>query len=112
MVDEKVRKTLDKLDKNGVVYLEYLGYSTNEEDEEQSEKYQDEYETLLDAVINKMEKDLDKSWSEIWLTLEYFGTDNDGKGWYVKLRDDNNDYYFGLTDVLASTDYVKNIELD
>lgn len=111
MVDEKVRKTLDKLDKNGVVYLEYLGYSTNEEDEEQSEKYQDEYETLLEAVVSKMEKDLDKSWSEIWLTLEYFGNDNDGNGWYVKLRDDNNDYYFGLTDVLTGTDYVEKIEL-
>ena len=58
-----------------------------------------------------MEKDLDKSWSEIWLTLEYFGTDNDGNGLYVKLRDDNNDYYFGLTDVLTGTDYVRKIEL-
>lgn len=111
MIDEKVRKTLDKLDKNGVVYLEYLGYSTNEEDEEQSEKYQAEYETLLDTVVSKMEKDLDKSWSEIWLTLEYFGNENDGNGWYVKLGDDNNDCYFGLTDILTSTNYVENIEL-
>ena len=38
MINEKVRKTLDELDNNGVVYLEYLGYSTSEEDEEQSEK--------------------------------------------------------------------------
>ena len=38
MINEKVRKTLDELDNNGVVYLEYLGYSTSEEDEEQSEQ--------------------------------------------------------------------------
>ena len=39
----------------------------------------------------------------------FFGTENDGKGWYVKLRDENNDYYFDLDDILTNKDYVEKL---
>lgn len=109
---KKVNEVLNELRKKGVIYLEYLGYSTKKEDIEQTEKYQKEYDFIIDIVEDKIEKDTNRylEYVEDWLTIEYFGIDDNGKDWFIKLRTDNNDYYFKLNDILLGTDYVEKLK--
>ena len=109
---KKVNEVLNELRKKGVIYLEYLGYSTKKEDIEQTEKYQKEYDFILDIVEDKIEKDTNRylEYVEDWLTVEYFGIEDNGKDWFIKLRNDNNDYYFKLNDILLGTDYVEKLK--
>ena len=109
---KEVNEVLNELRKKGVIYLEYLGYSTKKEDIEQTEKYQKEYDFILDIVEDKIEKDTNRylEYVEDWLTVEYFGIEDNGKNWFIKLRNDNNDYYFKLNDILLGTDYVEKLK--
>lgn len=109
---KKVNEVLNELRKKGVIYLEYLGYSTKKEDIEQTEKYQKEYDFILDIVEDKIKKDTNRylEYVEDWLTVEYFGIEDNGKDWFIKLRNDNNDYYFKLNDILLGTDYVEKLK--
>lgn len=109
---KEVNEVLNELRKKGVIYLEYLGYSTKKEDIEQTEKYQKEYDFILDIVEDKIEKDTNRylEYVEDWLTVEYFGIEDNGKDWFIKLRNDNNDYYFKLNDILLGTDYVEKLK--
>ena len=109
---KEVNEVLNELRKKGVIYLEYLGYSTKKEDIEQTEKYQKEYDFILDIVEYKIKKDTNRylEYVEDWLTVEYFGIEDNGKNWFIKLRNDNNDYYFKLNDILLGTDYVEKLK--
>ena len=109
---KEVNEVLNELRKKGVIYLEYLGYSTKKEDIEQTEKYQKEYDFILDIVEYKIKKDTNRylKYVEDWLTVEYFGIEDNGKDWFIKLRNDNNDYYFKLNDILLGTDYVEKLK--
>ena len=109
---KEVNEVLNELRKKGVIYLEYLGYSTKKEDIEQTEKYQKEYDFILDIVEYKIKKDTNRylEYVEDWLTVEYFGIEDNGKDWFIKLRNDNDDYYFKLNDILFGTDYVEKLK--
>ena len=109
---KEVNEVLNELRKKGVIYLEYLGYSTKKEDIEQTEKYQKEYDFILDIVEYKIKKDTNRylKYVEDWLTVEYFGIEDNGKDWFIKLRNDNNDYYFKLNDILLGADYVEKLK--
>ena len=64
-----VNKVLDKLNKNGVVLLEFYGYSTKDEDIEQDQTYQEEYDFLFDTIVNKIEQDLNTGFINYVLSL-------------------------------------------
>ena len=105
----KVNKILEKMKKGGVELLEFQGYSTNEEDFEHSDKYDEEYGYLFDTVVDKIEKDLNSGFFEYGLTLVWFVIDGKDKDLNVKLRDDNNDYYFKVNDILTSSKYTEKL---
>ena len=105
----KVNKILEKMKKGGVELLEFQGYSTNEEDFEHTDKYDEEYGYLFDTVVDKIEKDLNSGFFEYGLTLVWFVIDGKDKDLNVKLRDDNNDYYFKVNDILTSSKYTEKL---
>lgn len=105
----KVNAILEKMKKDGVELLEFQGYSTSEEDFEHTDKYDEEYGYLFDTVVDKIEKDLNSGFFEYGLTLVWFVIDGKDKDLNVKLRDDNNDYYFKVNDILTSSKYTEKL---
>lgn len=105
----KVNTILEKMKRNGVELLEFQGYSTSEEDFEHTDKYDEEYGYLFDTVVDKIEKDLNSGFFEYGLTLVWFVIDGKDKDLNVKLRDDNNDYYFKVNDILTSSKYTEKL---
>lgn len=104
-----VNKVLDKLNKNGVVLLEFYGYSTKDEDIEQDQTYQEEYDFLFDTIVNKIEQDLNAGFINYGLSLVWFLANKDNT-WCVLLRTDNNDYYIQINDILTGNEYLEQIE--
>ena len=107
---DKVNAILEKMKKDGVELLEFQGYSTSEEDFEHTDKYDKEYGYLFDTVVDKVEKDLNSGFFEYGLTLVWFVVDGKDKDLNVKLRDDNNDYYFKVNDILTSNKYTEKMK--
>lgn len=104
-----VNKVLDKLNKNGVVLLEFYGYSTKDEDIEQDQTYQEEYDFLFDTIVNKIEQDLNTGFINYGLSLVWFLANKDNT-WCVLLRTDNDDYYIQINDILTGNKYLEQIE--
>ncbi|MSE04337.1 hypothetical protein GKC33_02215 [Lactobacillus salivarius] len=104
-----VNKVLDKLNKKGVVLLEFYGYSTKDEDIEQDQTYQEEYDFLFDTIVNKIEQDLNTGFINYGLSLVWFLANKDNT-WCVLLRTDNNDYYIQINDILTGNEYLEQIE--
>ncbi|PEG96387.1 hypothetical protein CP360_06880 [Lactobacillus sp. UMNPBX9] len=107
---DKVNAILEKMKNDGVELLEFQGYSTSEEDFEHTDKYDEEYGYLFDTVVDKVEKDLNSGFFEYGLTLVWFVVDGKDKDLNVKLRDDNNDYYFKVNDILTSNKYTEKMK--
>lgn len=105
----EVDKVLDKLNKNGVVLLEFYGYSTKDEDIEQDQTYQEEYDFLFDTIVNKIEHDLNTGFINYGLSLVWFLANKDNT-WCVLLRTDNDDYYIQINDILTGNEYLEQIE--
>ncbi|MDF4191124.1 hypothetical protein PV939_06425 [Ligilactobacillus salivarius] len=104
-----VNKVLDKLNKKGVVLLEFYGYSTKDEDIEQDQTYQEEYDFLFDTIVNKIEQDLNTGFINYGLSLVWFLANKDNT-WCVLLRTDNDDYYIQINDILTGNEYLEQIE--
>lgn len=103
-----VNKVLDKLNKNGVVLLEFYDYSTKDEDIEQDQTYQEEYDFLFDTIVNKIEQDLNTGFINYGLSLVWFLANKDNT-WCVLLRTDNDDYYIQINDILIGNEYLEQI---
>lgn len=105
----KLKKVLQTLNNDGVVLLEFYGYSTSNEDFEQDQTYQDEYNFLFDLVVKKIEQDLNVGFIKSGLSLVWFLANKDNS-WSVKLRTDNDDYYIQISDILTGNKYLEQIK--
>lgn len=105
----KLKKVLQTLNNDGVVLLEFYGYSTSNEDFEQDQTYQDEYNFLFDLVVKKIEQDLNENFIKYGLSLVWFLANKDNT-WCVLLRTDNNDYYIQINDILTGSKYLEQIQ--
>ncbi len=105
----KLKKVLQTLNNDGVVLLEFYGYSTSDEDFEQDQTYQEEYNFLFDLVVKKIEQDLNENFIKYGLSLVWFLANKDNT-WCVLLRTDNNDYYIQINDILTGRKYLEQIK--
>ena len=105
----KLNTVEEKLNANNVIYLNENEYGTDEETFSLTGKFQKEYEFLLDAMIKKIEKDLNVDWVyDTNLFISCFEVHEDSK-WYAVMHNINTqeDDVVKIKDVLSGTKYLE-----
>lgn len=104
----KLNTVEEKLNANNVIYLNENEYGTDEETFSLTGKFQKEYEFLLDAMIKKIEKDLNVDWvHDTNLFISFFEVHEDSE-WYAVIHNINTqeDDIVKIKDVLSGTKYL------